>query len=218
MSRRLVPTFITLAWAKMLLTLILSGCSYGPAVFEPPSIDPDRAAGNAMEMYDANGDNALSGEELDRVPGLKSAMETVDTNGDTKLDAGEIAARIRSWQESQVGVAGPRFIVVMNGQPLTGATVTFEPESFLGDEFLVGHGKTDDVGMVAPRIPKENRPSPDMPGGLQLGFYRVKVSKSVSGKETIPAKYNTETILGQQIALDDPALVNRTGRIELNSR
>jgi hypothetical protein len=46
----------------------------------------------------------------------------------------------------------------------------------------------------------------------------VKVSKTVNGKETIPAIYNAETILGQQIAPDDPAFTNQRIKLDLKSR
>jgi hypothetical protein len=206
---------LTLAFALPLLAI---GCNYGPSRIEAPSISPAGAADAAMEMHDADGDGFLAGEELDKVPGVKAAMQTVDTNGDSKVSAGEIAERIRAWQASQIGVATIMCVVTMDGRPLEGATVTFEPESFLGDEIQAGSGKTDYTGSAYPRIPKEKRPVPDMPGGLQLGFYRVEVSKMANGKETIPGIYNSETTLGQQIAPDDPAFANQRIRLELTSR
>jgi len=48
--------------------------------------------------------------------------------------------------------------------------------------------------------------------GLYLGFYRVRVSKNKGGKELIPAKYNTETELGAEIADD----IADCGMIEFN--
>jgi hypothetical protein len=39
----------------------------------------------------------------------------------------------------------------------------------------------------------------DFPPGVAPGFYRVEITKS---GETIPAKYNTDTILGQEAAID----------------
>ena len=37
------------------------------------------------------------------------------------------------------------------------------------------------------------------PPGVACGLYRVEISKLVDGKETIPAIYNTETILGKDV-------------------
>jgi len=195
----------------------IASCNFGPDAVQAPSISPSGAASQAMEMYDADGDELLAGAELDQAPGLKAAIVTVDTDKDGKVSADEIEERIRAWQATQIGVATVLCLVTMDGQPLTGATVTFEPESFLGEEIQAGSGRTDDSGATSPRIPKEKRPTPDTPGGLQLGFYRVKVSKIVNGKETIPAIYNTETTLGQQIAPDDPALMSQRIRVDLKS-
>jgi hypothetical protein len=38
--------------------------------------------------------------------------------------------------------------------------------------------------------------------GVYLGLYRVKVSKQVGGRETIPARYNSQTELGCEVATD----------------
>jgi len=39
--------------------------------------------------------------------------------------------------------------------------------------------------------------------GVGLGLYRVRISKKVDGQETIPARYNTETELGVEVAQDN---------------
>ena len=57
-----------------------------------------------------------------------------------------------------------------------------------------------------------------MPAGIQLGFFKIRVSKMVNGKETIPAKYNAETTLGQQIAGDDPAILRHRIDVKLSRR
>ena len=41
----------------------------------------------------------------------------------------------------------------------------------------------------------------DSSPGVACGLYRVEISKLVGGKETIPAIYNTDTILGQEVAM-----------------
>jgi hypothetical protein len=37
----------------------------------------------------------------------------------------------------------------------------------------------------------------------------------VNGAESLPAKFNTETIIGQQIAPDDPAVAEQRVRFDL---
>ena len=43
----------------------------------------------------------------------------------------------------------------------------------------------------------------DPPNSIAPGFYRILVTKE---GESIPAKYNTETILGQEVSGDNPNL------------
>jgi hypothetical protein len=163
-----------------------------------------------MEQYDANGDGVVAGAELDGAPGLKAAVARLDTNGDQGVSAEEVAQRIGKWQAIGTGLISFGFTVTLNGSPLEGATVTFEPEAFLGDEIKPAVATTDMFGSGGPSIPKELRPDPKTtPPGIQMGLYRVKISKMVGGKETIPRKYNEQTVLGQEAALDVPEIANR---------
>jgi hypothetical protein len=198
--------------------LACGGCSSGPSRLVPPSISASGAAEQAMEMYDVDSDGYIAGDELKQAHGLRAAMKTVDTDNDEKISELEIAERIRVWQSTKAGISSILCSVTMDGKPLEGATVTFEPEPFLGDEIQTASGPTNYNGTAAPYIPKENRPQADMPPGLQLGFYRVKISKLVNGKEIIPEKYNSETTLGQQVANDDPAILKRQVVFKLKKR
>ena len=103
-------------------------------------------------------------------------------------------------------------------QAARGASVTFEPEPFLGDEIQRAVAKTDMFGTGGPSIPKELRPDPTTPPGIQFGLYRVKVSKVVGGKELIPRRYNEETILGQEAAPDVSEIANRRVVFALTSK
>jgi hypothetical protein len=96
--------------------------------------------------------------------------------------------------------------VTLDGQPLAGAQVLFEPEAFLGDEIKKATGTTNQFGDVAPVIAKEDRANPTLPGGVHFGLYKVRISKQAGGKETIPARYNSETTIGQEVSYDDPGL------------
>jgi hypothetical protein len=113
---------------------------------------------------------------------------------------------VNAWKAMQSGMTIVPCRVTLDGQPLVDATVTLEPETFLGDEMKPAVGATNQSGATSPAIPKEQRPDPKLPGGAQLGLYRVRISKIVNGKETIPARYNTETILGQEVSYDDPGM------------
>jgi hypothetical protein len=201
-----------------LAALVLAGCSSGPSRVKPPSISPSGAASKAMKEFDKDGDGFIAGSELDASPGIKAAMSTIDADKDGKVTADEIAARIEAWQASKIGVMTVGCNFTLDGRPLTGAQVTFEPEPFLADSLKAAVGETDIAGTALASVPKEERASKDTPAGFQVGLYRVRVSKKSGDKETIPAKYNTETTLGQQIAPDDPAVASQRIRFALTSK
>jgi hypothetical protein len=155
-------------------------------------------------MYDKNGDGIISGDELVQAPGLKAAMPRLDTNGDKGVSAEEVTARVKAWQSMRTGLTSFAFMVTLDGSPLADASVTFEPEPFLGEEVKPASCVTSQSGTGGATIAKEDRPSATTPPGMYLGLYQVKVSKKVNGKEIIPAKYNEATILGQEVAPDVP--------------
>ena len=72
------------------------------------------------------------------------------------------------------------------------------PEDFLGDNFktAIATGITDKGGLANMSIP---RPEPDYVLGVPPGFYSVEITKP---GENIPAKYNSQTIFGLEIAPD----------------
>ncbi len=164
-----------------------------PRRIQPHKIDPPVAGRKAVEQFDANKDGKLSGAELDKCPGLKSAIENVDADGNGEITAQEISDRIQNWLDSKLGRMSFRLQVLHNGKPLEGAEVKYVPEKFLGESFITATGKTDNKGMVHISMPGFNPP------GIAPGFYRVEITKA---GEKIPAKYNTKTIFGQEIALD----------------
>jgi hypothetical protein len=118
----------------------------------------------------------------------------------------------------RTGLASVRCHVTLDGQPLVGAEVVFEPEEFLGEEIKTAAGKTNQFGDAAPTIPPEERPDPTLPGGAHFGLYRVRISKVTNGRELIPARYNKESILGQEVSYDDPGMINNNMGFALKSR
>ncbi len=168
----------------------------GPARLRPPAIDAKAAGAKAIELFDADKDGKLSGKELDKCPGLKAAIDKIDTSGNGEITAEMIAARIEAWQKSRLGRMSLSCLVTHNGRALDGAEVKFVPEKFLGDNVKTATGKTDQNGMAMLSIPTHG---PGDPPGVAPGFYRVEITKA---GEKIPAKYNSETIFGQEVALD----------------
>jgi hypothetical protein len=176
--------------------VVASGCSRGPARIVPPPIDASAAGAKAIEMYDANKDGKLSGAELDKCPALKAAMAQIDKVGDGTITAAKITARIQMWQGSKLARMPFPCKVLHNARPQAGADVKFVPEKFLGDNVKTAEGKTDANGMVSMSVPAGEQSGPP---GVAPGFYRVEITKA---GENIPAKYNTNTILGQEVASD----------------
>jgi hypothetical protein len=181
----------SLAGATLALSLI--GCNHRDELI-PPTYSPDESAQQALAEYDTNHDGYLDAKELERCPALKNRLELIDQNGDHRLSAAEIAGRIQIYADSQVALKSILCSVTLDGRPLQGATVTYVPEKFMGSSIKPASGVSDERGAVSLFVPGENLP------GLQPGLYRVEISKkSASGQETIPARYNEETILGAEI-------------------
>jgi len=150
------------------------------------------AAGNAaIAEYDTNHDGTISGKELDKCPALKTGEKHyADAAG--KITAESLAEGIARWQENRIAITRCGIMVTMDAKPLAGAAVTAEPEKFLGPEVQTAAGVTDLHGGCTLRIPGQI--------GMQYGLYRVRVRKSVEGKETIRARYNAKTELGLEVA------------------
>ncbi len=165
-----------------------------PAALHAPRVDAEEAGKRAIEMFDADKDGKIDGEELSKCPGLKAAMSKLDPEGTGELTAAMIAARIRAWQDSRLARMSLRCMVTRQGQPLAGAEVRFVPERFLGDDMKTAVATTDQNGVAMLSIP-----GTEGPPGVPVGFYRVEINKA---GENIPAKYNTETVLGQEVAVD----------------
>jgi len=173
----------------------------------PPRLSPSRVARRAMKQYDANKDGKIDRRELGKCPTLKSAVEMIDKNGDGVVTAGEIADRVQDWLDSKLGRMCFACTVTLDGKPLQGALVRFVPERFLGKAFQAATGTTDEHGIAVVSIPLTG---PDDPPGIAPGFYRVEISKTKNGKETIAAQYNTKTVLGQEIAMDAAGLAGES--------
>ena len=198
-----------------LVLAALGGCS-GKERIGPPSLSAGGAASQAMELYDADGDGKLSGAELDKASGIKAAINQVDKDGDGAVSEDEIEDRINEWKSSKIGLTSFRCKVKLDGRPLIGAKITYEPEPIFDGALKPGFGTTDGNGIANPTLPEADRPNP-LFEGMPVGFYKVKVSLEANGKETVPAKYNTETILGQEVGPNAEGMGNVYIDIDLKS-
>lgn len=177
--------------------VLLAGCDDGAPA--KPELTPAEAASKAIEDYDTDGDGAINADEAKAAPGLLAAFGKVDTDRDEKLSQDEIETRVNYYKTSTSWVINGACKVKYRGKPLAGATVTFEPESFLGASFKPCSGVTNERGDAF--ITRDNS---DVKG-IFLGFYRVRITKpKKNGDEMLKAAYNEETTLGFEANNDTP--------------
>lgn len=180
------------------LHLLVLGCGSSTTSISKLSISPSAAAGDAIEQYDMNGDGVLSKDEIEACPGLAASVKNFDKDGNGEISRDEIEQRIDFWINSPTRMATIMCAVRMDGQPLPGATVTLVPEPFLAEAIKPASGQTGTMGNTGLAIAAEDLPE-GLRGvkGVQLGLYRVEITHP---DKQIPAKYNTETTLGCEIA------------------
>jgi hypothetical protein len=185
-----------------LAAALASGCSRHSDNYAP-EIRAATAGEEAVKQYDADGDGKIAGVELDKASSLKSNLAAIDADGDKALTADEIAARVRSWRTSKtLARRTPLHCKVYHDKvPLADADVRLVPEKFLGDKMAIVRGKTSRNGVAFLTVEGS---APDDPPGVGPGFYRVEITKA---GEEIPAKYNTDTILGLDTSMDNPLLL-----------
>ena len=186
----------------MAIVVVLIGCSRGPARFAAPEVDPQAAAVEAIELYDVNGDAALSKEELRRCPGILSKLAAYDQDGGESLDEQEIVKRLSALFKNGTGGTKLNCLITYKGKPLSGATVMLEPEPYLGDGVQTATGTTDGAGAAQLGIPPEFVPEHlRKMKAVHYGTFKVRVTHPTI---SIPAKYNAETELGYETEPGNP--------------
>ena len=181
---------------------VVIGCQQGPPPLPLPDFDPSEAGARAIELYDTDRDGKIAGEELALAPSLKSSLERFDTDGDRAISSDEIQARLQSLLDQKLGYLPVRVQVTLDGDPLEGVEVVFEPEEFLDGTVERASGTTSVDGETQMAILEENWPTEDFGIGMQPGFYKVRVSSKAGGSERLPAKYNERTELGEELSRD----------------
>jgi len=153
-----------------------------------------------MELYDTDQDGELNQSEMESVPALLNALAEIDTDSSGTISEAEIRSRVEYFVQTRTGRISIACRVVHGGRPIPNAIVTFEPEPFIADMIEPATGSTMRDGMAMMHVE-------DNQGGVQPGFYKVRITRlSASGRETLPAKYNNETTLGQEITTGSLAL------------
>lgn len=193
---------------------VLTSCSGQPTAVRPPDIDAEDAAAAFIAQCDTDGDGRISPVEAESCPGVHGKFEQVDSDTDGWITREEAANRFATWTSEGVGVMRVGCLVTINGKPLSGATVTFEPESFVADELQPAVGVTNEHGQCSLSVDPADLPaSQQRVRGVQPGVYRVKI---MHGTVDIPAQYNTATTLGQEVSA--AALGPEGVRFDLSSR
>jgi hypothetical protein len=180
------------------------GCGSGDRI-APPNYSPSEAARLAMAEYDTNKDGRIDAKELARCPALKSALANIDKNKDGAIDAQELQERLEAYQASGVAVSTVACRVVRGEDGVKGALVTLVPEKFHGDSLKPASGVSDIHGDVELTVAGSTVP------GVAFGFYRIEVSIKNGDRETLPARFNSQTTLGVEV---HP--FGRAGGIEIN--
>jgi len=187
------------AWGVVVAVVCMAGCNQGPARLEQPGFDAQAISSALLDAHDSDRDGLLSEEELRQCPSILKAIEKFDSGGDGKVSREEIAARVAFWSEGRVAVMRFEPSVRLDGEPLAGARVELVPEPALAKIIKPAAGISSKSGYVELLIAAEDLP-PDTPyKGLHMGLYKVKVTHP---DREIPARYNTETELGQEVARD----------------
>lgn len=192
--------------ASAALVLMLAACSWvgcsrpsATTTAELPS--PTGVATAAIERLDADHTGSLSAAEISASPAFVAAQEQFDVNQDGAITQAEIEQRINGYHKSSAVMMMVPCRVTFGGRALGDAEVVFEPEPFMGNTAAPARGRTERDGSV--RLLTEGESVP----GLLMGLYRIRVSKKdEDGQELIPSRYNVQTELGQEIALENRKL------------
>ena len=176
------------------LAILVLGCGGGPPAPVVPKIDPAASATAAMDEYDTNKDGFIDQAELKSAPSLKDAEKVIDSNSDGKLSRDEIEQRLNKYSAQGMALMSFSCSVTMNGAKKAEIEVEMVPEKFMLGSIKMGKGKTDSNGMV--RFKQEEQEFE----GVAPGFYKIKLIKD--GSLSLPARFNENTAIGKEIALD----------------
>ena len=197
----------------LILCTICCGCSHELSRALPPRYS-SQAGETAVSQYDTNRDGALGGTELDAVPALKSSLDAIDTDGNGQLTAAEINARVKQWLSFRIAEMPVRCEVLWNNEPLENAQVVFDPEPFLGADVHAAQGISTASGTAGISMAKAYL-ADERYAGVACGWYKIRVTSTTV---EIPARYNTETTLGCEVAMNADWVNHGAVQLQLQNR
>jgi hypothetical protein len=207
-----MPDFVrTMSACAALAFCLATGC--GPRLAPvPPPLDAAAIAAAAVAALDRNQSGAIEAAELVHSLGLRSATDKIDADGNGVVTAAEIEQRLNRYSQFPVANLPLGCVVRLDGRPLAESEVRLVPEPFFGGCRRVVLGRSDPHGIVDFQV------EGSVGFGVPQGLYRIEVSKpDAVGKETLPARYNTQSQWGQEIAFDRREIEGSL-RLELTSR
>jgi hypothetical protein len=181
-------------WLGFATIVLANGCSRTPARYYPPKYDATALGAQAIARLDTDNNQLLDAKELAASPALLADLKKLDRNSDQRLSAEEIGGKVNEWTAGGVGAVGIVCWVTRGGQPVANVQVKFIPETYMGDIVKPATGVTDSHGAAS--MTAEGQKSD---GVMQCGYYRVELSSAQGGRETIPGKFNSNTVLGADV-------------------
>ena len=132
------------------------------------------------------------------------SIDQYDTNKDKSIDVEEFRSHLADLLKNKSGATQLACNVSYQGRPLAGATVIFEPETYLGDDIQAAQGVTSNAGIADMGMPADKAPAALKNMKLiQYGTFKVRVTHPTI---SLPAKYNTDTTLGYETIPGEPAV------------
>jgi hypothetical protein len=196
------------ASAAMMALVAVAGCS-GSAPLAPKRAGsvPNEVARSAVQQYDSKHLGHLDAEESGKSGAIMALRADLGLTAGAPLTEEQLAERARTWLQARAARVVPIVTVDLDGKALGGATVTFQPEEFMGSDY---HPASVTTGAAGQGVVSGDDPACP---GLYQGLYRIQVSKVVNGQETIPARYNSKTELGAEVG---PSIARRGGSLSLH--
>lgn len=189
---------VPVLWVLLIgLAVSVAGCSRAPEGLSTPGVDAESAAARAIELYDANGDGLLSGDELAKCQPLAASLANFDANGDGQLAAEELTNRLAQLAGPTSAYVSAACTVTLDGRPLAGATVKLRPLDAFEGELHPAEGTTNESGVATVGIASNLLPNNLAQTPLVFpGLYHVEITHP---DIQLPERYNTATELGCEV-------------------